>query len=687
MPSARKLFVFDSIHRPNLKPPETAHDALPQIRSIPGADEDAGLIELLDGSLRRIIRLTGFTIPPDQRGFTAVDDMFGAILDCLSEKTSLQLLAINRPLDLGEHCENVLDLNAQGNAYLEWYADYTRKWFSRVCEQRLVPRKSFYLILGAEPSQKSSREKQIALLDRFVERVSKILSKAKQSPEVLTRAETRTLIHSCMRLSYPSGLREAPVELMRASTMPDVMVENGKQFLVVDGSRVSVQVVSSLPAKLRYGWLIDLLTMECATSLSLHCRIGDKNAVRQRAAKTPSETRRRANRMISSSDNSLIEMSFYYSIAPHVAGNDKQLKNWQTAAKDKLASRSALITPKCDQFSAWTSTLPLGIDAGGIAHVVSHTDARINWPLYGASCGLSIGLPMGFAAMSNEPVLYDHSKKPGIFAVGSEHSDLSFFNALMGVRLLTANFHVVYVEDGRNSLASLQEVLGHELVNDCQWGLPRKVALKPHAVVTIVQPQQDLSTFLEFLQDCTDVYGCVNKPTALFLPSSSEWYGGAGGARQFKKLLEEVQRLGILLCSSEVTSRLQSANRIIELLDAACDTKVILPQRTRHKRLVRQFLQHDRKSWAFEWLGMDSSRDNGVVIPCFMQTRTDYGLVRIIPSPMDFWLCMQNDDSGIEEMHKMKESLREKNPNLSLVDLARQAVYYLGVQQRDFTRS
>jgi len=686
MPPARKLFVFDSIQRPDLKPPETAHDALPQIRSIPGWDEDAGLIELVDGSLRRIISLNGFTVPADQRGFTEVDEMFGAILDCLGEETSLQLLAINRPLDLGEHCENVLDLNAQGNAYLEWYADYTRKWFGRVCELRIVPRKSFYLILGAEPSQKSSKEKQLALLDRLVKRVSRILSGAHQTPKVLTRAETRTLIHSCMRLSYPAGLKDEPAEVMRASTMPDVKVENGKQFLVVDDSRVSVQVVSSLPATHKYGWLIDLLTLESATALSIHFRRGNKNAVREASVKMPLETRRRVTRMISPSDASLFEMSFYYSIAPHVVGNDKQLKAWQTEAKKKLASHAALITPKCDQFSAWTSTLPLGIDAGGIAHVVSSSDARKNWPLYTGSCGLSSGLPVGFAALSFEPVLYDHSKKPGIFAVASEPSDLSFFNALMSVRLLTANFHVVYVEDGRNSLASLQEVLGNELVNDFQLGLPLKVALKPHAVVTIVSTQQDPSAFGEFLQDCTEVYGCANKPTALFLPSASAWLGGAGGARRFQKLLAEVQRLGILLCSSELTSRLESASRFVDLLEAACDTKVILPQRSQHKRVVREFLRHDRNSWAFKWLGVDSSRSNETAVPCFMQTRNACGLVRIVPSPMDFWVCMQSDNSCAEEMRVMKESLRDKNPHLSSVDLARQAVYYLGLQQREYVR-
>lgn len=687
MPPTRKLFVFDSIQRPNLKPPETAHDALPQIRSIPGADEDAGLIELVDGSLRRIISLNGFTIPADQRGFTAVDEMFGAILDCLGEKTSLQLLAINRPLDLGDHCENVLDLNAQGNAYLEWYADYTRKWFGRVCEWRIVPRKSFYLIVGAEPSLKSSREKQLALLDRLVKRVSRILSGAHQTPKVLTRAETRTLIHSCMRLSYPAGLRDEPVEVMRASTMPDVKVENGKQFLVVDDSRVSVQVVSSLPAAHRYGWLIDLLTIECATALSIHFKRGDKETVREASQKMPLETRRRVTRMISPSDASLFEMSFYYSIAPHVVGNDKQLKAWQTEAKKKLASHAALITPKCDQFSAWTSTLPLGIDAGGIAHVVSGRDAQKNWTLYTGSCGLSIGFPMGFAALSSEPVLYDHSKKPGIFAVASEPSDLSFFLALVTVRLLTSNFHVVYVEDGRNSLASLREVLGGELVNDCQWGLPRKVALKPHAVVTIASAQEDFSVFGEFLHDCKDVYSGENRPTALVLPSVSQWFGGASSAKQFQKLLEEVQQLGILLCSSELTSRLSKASKFVNLLDAACDTKIILPQRSRHKRVVREFLRHDRGSWAFEWLSLDSSRNNGAVLPSFIQTRNECGLVSIIPSPMDFWLCLQKDDSDAELVRVMKESLRETNPKLSQVDLARQTVYYLGLQQREFVRS
>jgi hypothetical protein len=54
---------------------------------------------------------------------------------------------------------------------------------------------------------------------------------------------------------------------------------------------------------------------------------------------------------------------------------------------------------------------------------------------------------------------------------------------------------------------------------------------------------------------------------------------------------------------------------------------------------------------------------------------------------MDFWLCLQKDDSDAELVRVMKESLRETNPKLSQVDLARQTVYYLGLQQREFVRS
>lgn len=687
MPSARKLFVFDSIQRPNLKPPETAFDALPQIRSLPGKDDDMGLIELVDGSLRRIICLNGFDIPPDLKGFAVVDETFGAILDCLNDKTSLQLLAINRPVDVGEYCKNFLDLNAEGNAYLEWYADYTRKWFGRVCEVRLVPRKTFYLILGAEPSRKASREKQIARLDQFVKRVLKILSGAGQFANVLTRSETRLLIHSSMRLSYPSGLKEEPVEMMRASTMPDIKVENGKQFLLVDNSRVAVQVVSSLPATHRYGWLLDLLTMECATALSIHCRLGDKNSVRQASAKMPVEARRKVARKIAPAEVGLIEMSFYYSIAPHVVGDDKQLKVWQNAAREKLSSHAALITPKCDQFSAWTSTLPLGIDSGGIAHTILDSDARKNWPLYTGSCGLTGGLPMGFAAISSEPVFYDHSKKSGILAVASDFPDLSFFNALISVRLLTANFHVLYLDDGRNSLSFLQEVLGHEIVNDFRCRLPAVTALKQNAVLTTLSVEIEPTDLRDLLIECAETYGSASKPLALLLPSVGDWCSVACGARQFKEVLQELERLNVLLCASEVTDRLRSDGKLVGLLDSFCETKVVLPQKKNHLSFLRGLLQHDNRSWAFNWLKVDSVNDCEGQFLCFMQSGVGSGLVRIVPSPMDYWLCLSHKEMGIEKIRLMKDSLREKNPKLSAVDLARQTVYYLGIQQSDFSKT
>jgi hypothetical protein len=171
------------------------------------------------------------------------------------------------------------------------------------------------------------------------------------------------------------------------------------------------------------------------------------------------------------------------------------------------------------------------------------------------------------------------------------------------------------------------------------------------------------------------------------LPSVGDWCGVAGGVRQFEEVLQEFERRNVLLCVSEVTGRLRSDGKLVDLLDSFCETKVVLPQKKNHLSFLRGLLQHDNRSWAFNWLGVDSVNDCERHLPCFMQSRVGSGLVSIVPSPMDYWLCLSHDQLGMEKIRLMKESLREKNPKLSSVDLARQAAYYLGIQQSDLSRS
>ncbi|HIN64737.1 MAG TPA: hypothetical protein EYM95_08860 [Candidatus Obscuribacterales bacterium] len=57
-----------------------------------------------------------------------------------------------------------------------------------------------------------------------------------------------------------------------------------------------------------------------------------------------------------------------------------------------------------------------------------------------------------------------------------------------------------------------------------------------------------------------------------------------------------------------------------------------------------------------------------------------HGTIRLVPSPMDYWICTSEPIRDIPRREEMIKEVKLKNPNLSETDACRQSVYYLGLQ-------
>jgi hypothetical protein len=65
---------------------------------------------------------------------------------------------------------------------------------------------------------------------------------------------------------------------------------------------------------------------------------------------------------------------------------------------------------------------------------------------------------------------------------------------------------------------------------------------------------------------------------------------------------------------------------------------------------------------------------------CLLIVGAVHGTIRLVPSPMDYWICTSEPIKDIPKRLQMIEDVRRRNPKLSHTDACRQAVYYLGLQ-------
>jgi conjugal transfer ATP-binding protein TraC len=475
------------------------------IHSIPGEDDDEGLLVLGDGSMRKFIACKGVNallFDEAERDKLARD--FASLANSID--SDIQIIVTARNLSVDEYLSRYQRQLRTDNEYLRWYADYTDKWFRRVQDVHFVPQRDFYIVVSYQPADCKSNvtrgwsgkrsihkhEEYLEDLNRYCKTVFEQLRGSNLRPTMLTRKEVRNLLYNHLNPSLFEDEPEAPPSrpgVSDASVLARSGLKVTDNYLWLDGKYVGSQYMQQVPHETWMGWLVELLTLSVEYTVSLFIHCVDQDSVRKKLKSqytmgivastqlsTPDleglESTRTAQAAIQEflrSSNKAFDVSFY--IKTH-ADTVERLNGHMDEIRRVFKNKGAIMDrAQMLQLDAWQSTLPVGVDKLAIVHRVMSPIVGSFWPFFTASCGTPEGVPFGFAIASREPVLLDPffrgagKDANNMFVVGSTGAGKSFAVSMMILRLLPLGVRFVLIDktvDKFGAYRFITELLGPE---------------------------------------------------------------------------------------------------------------------------------------------------------------------------------------------------------------------------------
>jgi hypothetical protein len=152
------------------------------------------------------------------------------------------------------------------------------------------------------------------------------------------------------------------------------------------------------------------------------------------------------------------------------------------------------------------------------------------------------------------------------------------------------------------------------------------------------------------------------------------------GARLLDDLSRRARHYGMMLVS--ITQQLKDFFRQAELADSVVKNshmKILLRQDPSDLKLLKETLRlTDAEVVAIENFTKDEEKRRDS--QCLLIVGGVHGTIRLVPSPMDYWICTSEPIKDIPTRRSMIEEVKAKTPNINHTDACRQAVYYLGLQ-------
>ncbi len=236
------------------------------IHTIPGDDQDEGLVILADGTFRRFIECKGINaLLYDHADQEDLAKKFGAFAN--SCDTDIQLIVKSRNLPVDEYLSRYEKQIKTDNAYLKWYAKTTDEWFRRVQDVDFIPQREFYVVVSYQPpdcggSKPWDGQRSVQKHDEFVEALNRLTKTAVEQlrlsnlrPQVLTRKEVRKLIYSELNPNLAKRQPEPPAshpDLAETSVLAESSLRVADEHLWLDGKFIATQYLASL--RMKHGW-------------------------------------------------------------------------------------------------------------------------------------------------------------------------------------------------------------------------------------------------------------------------------------------------------------------------------------------------------------------------------------------------------------------------------------------------
>ena len=473
------------------------------IHSIPGEDEEEGLVVLADGSMRKYILCRGTNIMLfDEQDRENLARQFGNFVN--SCKSDIQILIKTNHMPVDEYITRYQLEPKSDNEYLKWYADYTDKWFRRIQDVSVIPQRDFYVVVSYQPpdcrtGQLWSGRRSIQKHEEYLENLNSMARTAFDQlrshnlrPRVVTRREVRNLVYADLNPSLAEKEPEAPPSnphSSEASVLAGSALKLANDHLWVDGKFIGTQYLFQLPNEPDLGWLSELLSLsvEYTVSIFIHqCKQGKGKSSSGRQESDEDDdfdeeldeferpaTSRRAAASIKeflNASKKTLDVSLYIS----TMSEKPDLLN---SNMDKIRRLFKKLGANIDraqlmQLDAWQSTLAVGVDKLAIVHRVDSETASTLWPFFAGSCGTPDGVPFGFELNSREPVLLNpffvgpSKEASNMFVVGSAGAGKSFAVSMMILRLLPMGMRFVLIDksvDRFGAYRFITDLLGPEL--------------------------------------------------------------------------------------------------------------------------------------------------------------------------------------------------------------------------------
>ncbi|MBX9674676.1 MAG: ATP-binding protein [Candidatus Obscuribacterales bacterium] len=474
------------------------------IHSIPGEDEEQGLVVLLDGSFRKYIACKGINaLLFDEAERNQMARAFANFAN--SCESDIQIIIKSRNLSVDEYLSRYQILLKTDNDYLKWYANYTDKWFRGVQDVSFVPQREFYVVVSYHPPDCKSgkawngrrsiqrHEEYLENLNRLVKTAFEQLRSSNLRPHILSRKEVRNLIYSDLNPSLYEKDNEAPPSkpnVSEASILAGSALKVTDEHLWLDGKFIGTQYMFAMPHESWLGWLVDLLTLSNEYTVSFFIHQCDQDKVRRdlkfkyrvghvasTQLATPDlesiESTRSAAIAIQEflrSANKAFDISMYISTS---ADSPEALASAMDEIRRVFKNKGAQMDRgQMLQLDLWQSAISVGVDRMAVVHRVMSPIVGDMWPFFTASSGTPDGVPFGFALASGEPVLLNPffrgqgKDANNMFVVGTTGAGKSFAVSMMILRLLPLGTRFVLIDktvDKFGAYRFITELLGPEL--------------------------------------------------------------------------------------------------------------------------------------------------------------------------------------------------------------------------------
>jgi type IV secretory pathway VirB4 component len=510
-----QTFALPNITRPDKKG-KSELKSVCFIDSIPGEDDADGLVILIDGSLRRYIKCEGINaLLFDESERDALARAFSCFANTC--ESDIQIIARSRALTVDDFLSSFQSSAESDDDYLNWYADYTNKWFRRVQNVHFVPHREFYVVITCQPPERRKGEnktkaspthpdhdhkKDLLALDRLTRTACEQLRASSLRPKLLTRKQVRDLLYSELNPSLAQREPAAPPSVdgkPEAALLAASALKVSEEHIWLDGRYVSTQCLKEVPRMTWMGWLVDLLTISVEFTMSIF--IHPATAIKSESPTTRqvvfansesnSEKVLSTDAIAKSSESTrgtdkAFDVSLYISTMSNSA---ETLAHQSDEIRRVFSNRGAVLDrAQLAQLSAWQSTLPIAIDKLAAVHQVTASTVGTFWPFFTATCGTPDGVPFGFALASREPVLLNPffsgagKDANNMLVIGSTGAGKSFAISMLFLRLLPGGTRFVVVDktvDKTGGYRFLTELLGPELSSYVDLGQTSGTILNP----------------------------------------------------------------------------------------------------------------------------------------------------------------------------------------------------------------